>query len=229
MNAGTTGGNIYCESCTMSFTSTIFHDSVAHDGSVIYMLDTSSLTLTSVSMTDGKAIGNGGAIYSGGAGASSITITNCASDINYYQAGNDGGLFYISNSQTILTSSNCNYNDLYAVNQGGLVYGAELSTFDMGTCNIMNITSGGDGSMFTSTSSTLTFKISQCDISCLPTYDATQVNSAISSLTPSIGGLINIFNAVSVTSSNNIFKNCYTANTGSIFSLTSTTFTDTNS
>lgn len=65
---------MYCDSCSLSFTSTIFKDSIGYDGGNFYLMNTASLTLTSVTMTNGRARHWGGSIYAGGTGAASITI-----------------------------------------------------------------------------------------------------------------------------------------------------------
>lgn len=55
------------------------------------------------------------------------------------------------------------------------------------------------------------------------------MSSNINAGTSTIGSLFDISNAASVSSSSNTFKYCYTAASGSVFKLTSTTFTDTGS
>ena len=43
-NAANLGGNIWCDSCTISLTSTIFKEALAESGSVLYILNTGSAT-----------------------------------------------------------------------------------------------------------------------------------------------------------------------------------------
>ena len=113
-NAGTLGGNFYCNSCTMTFTSSTFKDNIGYDGSIIYMLNTASVTFNSVTMNYGRARRYGGAIYSGGTGASSITFSNCAAAVTHFESTNHGGFMYIANPSTTVSSTNCNYNHMYS-------------------------------------------------------------------------------------------------------------------
>jgi hypothetical protein len=57
----TYGENIYCDSCRLSFTNTIFKDSLAYEGSVIFVIN--SALMLNVAMKYGKAKHYGGAIY----------------------------------------------------------------------------------------------------------------------------------------------------------------------
>ena len=65
-------------------------------------------------MSHGRARRHGGAIYSEGTGASSITFKDCPNDMEYFETDENGGFMYINNPDTTFTSENCNYNHLYA-------------------------------------------------------------------------------------------------------------------
>lgn len=80
-NTATYGGNVYCDGCSMSFTSTTFKDSLAYEGSIIHMNNAASLSFNNVNMQYGKARHYGGAIYCGGTGAASISFANCAANV----------------------------------------------------------------------------------------------------------------------------------------------------
>ena len=71
----------------------------------------------------------------------------------------NGGFFYINNPLFDLGSSGCSWADLYAGQKGGLIYGGELSGFNLGQCGLNNITSGLEGSFFYSESPTIAFTI----------------------------------------------------------------------
>jgi hypothetical protein len=73
-NAGLSG-QIYCVSCSASFTNSQFRDSYALDGSVVYMQDNAIITLTDSIMFNGAARRNGGAFYATGtAGSPALTL-----------------------------------------------------------------------------------------------------------------------------------------------------------
>ena len=80
--------------------------------------------MNSITMTHGKARNQGGAIYLGGTGSSSITFSNCAANVEYFDSKLDGGFLYIFNPEANLLSSNCCYEHIYAFRYGGLVYGS---------------------------------------------------------------------------------------------------------
>ena len=40
MNSGTYGGNIYCDSCTINIQDTTFLDTIAYEGSIMFLLNT---------------------------------------------------------------------------------------------------------------------------------------------------------------------------------------------
>ena len=65
----------------MTFTGSTFLDSLAYDGSVIYMMNTATVAFNSITMTNGRTRRYGGAIYAGGTGVSSIAFSNCANTI----------------------------------------------------------------------------------------------------------------------------------------------------
>jgi predicted outer membrane repeat protein len=109
-NSGTYGGNIYCDSCTLSFTNTIFTDSLAYEGSVIFMINSAFASFSNVAMNYGKARHYGGAIYVGGSGPSTLSLSNCASDITYFESYYDGGFLYVANPSVTLGSQNCCFN-----------------------------------------------------------------------------------------------------------------------
>lgn len=150
--------------------------------------------------------------------------------MNYFDSISDGGFIYLANPSVAFASTNCNYNHLYSGGRGGWVYGSTLGVFNLNApCSFTNITSASQGSLFYSPSSTLQLSITGCTFSCYPTYSSGIVSSNIASGTSTIGGLINVANAISVASSGNTYQNCYNVDNGAIFYLTSTTFTDTGS
>ena len=57
---------------------------MAYEGSVLYMTNAAFITFTSITMSYGKSMNYGGAIYADGTGAASITFANCASAIQYF-------------------------------------------------------------------------------------------------------------------------------------------------
>jgi hypothetical protein len=100
---------------------------MAYDGSVIYMINAATMTFSGVSMKHGKAMWDGGAIYATGTGVSSINFNTCGGNIQqYFESVNNGGFIYADNSQLTVTSSNCNWNHLYANDMGGFVYGNQI-------------------------------------------------------------------------------------------------------
>jgi hypothetical protein len=111
---GVYGGVFYCNGCTLSFDSSTFKDNVGYNGGIVYMLNTADVTFTSVTMTNGRARHYGGAIYSGGSGASTITFSNCASTVATFETDVDGGFMYIDNPDTVFSSSLCDYNHMLA-------------------------------------------------------------------------------------------------------------------
>jgi hypothetical protein len=68
----------------MTFTSTVFKDSIAYDGGAIYLFNTASVSFSLITMTQGKARRYGGGIYAGGTGAASISYSNCATAVSYF-------------------------------------------------------------------------------------------------------------------------------------------------
>ena len=50
MNSANLGGNVYCDGCTVIFSGTIFKDSLAYEGSVLYLINAGSATFTNVNM-----------------------------------------------------------------------------------------------------------------------------------------------------------------------------------
>lgn len=86
MNTGTYGGNIYCDSCTLNFLGTTFRDSLAYEGSILFLLNTASVTFTNSWLKYGKARHYGGAIYTGGSGPLSLSISNCADHVTHYES-----------------------------------------------------------------------------------------------------------------------------------------------
>jgi len=87
------------------------------------MMNTASVTFTSITMQQGKARHYGGAIYSGGTGAASISFASCSNPVYYFESYLDGGFLYIANSQTTLSSSGCCFNHFKAVGWGGFIQG----------------------------------------------------------------------------------------------------------
>ena len=60
----------------MTFSSSVFKDSVAQDGSMIYMMNDATLLMTNPTMSYGKARRYGGGIYAGGSlGVNSPVVT----------------------------------------------------------------------------------------------------------------------------------------------------------
>ena len=129
----------------MTFTSSLFKDNIGYNGGIVYMTNTAAVTFNSITMTNGRARNDGGSIYSGGTGASSITFSNCAANVDFFEANANGGFMYIDNPSTTFSSSNCNYNDMLAQGMGGWVYGNNLGTFGMSSCSMLNITAVGGG------------------------------------------------------------------------------------
>lgn len=72
-------------------------------------------------MTYGKARNHGGAIYLGGSGSASITVSDCAATVQYFDAILDGGFVYVYNTAAVLASSNCCFAHIYAGRYGKLV------------------------------------------------------------------------------------------------------------
>jgi hypothetical protein len=91
------------------------------------------------------------------------------------------------------------------------MYG-DISSMDISGCDLQNITAGVAGSFIQTTSSSFNFKLSQCSVSCTSTPDQTKIDNSLTTLTPTIGTFFDISNAASVQSSDNTYKNCYTAN-----------------
>jgi len=60
----------------------------------------------------------------------------------------------------------------------------------------------------------------------MPTFDQSVIDAAIAGPASTTGSLFAINGAVSVQSTDNTFKYCYTGLEGGVFSLTGTTFTD---
>lgn len=58
----------------MRLTNTKFRDMLAYEGSVAYMLNSADVQFTNVNMNYGKARNNGGALYMGGTGNSSLLV-----------------------------------------------------------------------------------------------------------------------------------------------------------
>ena len=108
------GGNFYCNSCTMTFTSTTFLDSMANEGGNFYLVNTASLSLNSVTMNHGRAYSKGGSIYTTGTGVSPIIFSNCAANVEYFWTNSNGGFMYFDNPGSTFSSTNCNYNHMYA-------------------------------------------------------------------------------------------------------------------
>ena len=78
------------------------------------MTNTATATFDAIKMNQGKARHYGGAIYVGGTGSSSLSITNCAQDVTYFDSYFDGGFLYTANGDVTLASSSCCYNHIHA-------------------------------------------------------------------------------------------------------------------
>lgn len=93
-----------------------------------------------------------------------------------------------------------------------------------------NITSGAEGSFFFSMSGSIAFAISSCTIECRSTQlDLTVVDPLLNANTNDIGVAFYFNGAFSVTSTSNIFQNCYVTDKGSIFAIYNTKLTETGS
>jgi hypothetical protein len=66
-NAGL-DSQFYCDGCIATFTSSIFVDSLARDGSIMIINNAATVTFNGISMNHGKARRYGGAIMSIGSG-----------------------------------------------------------------------------------------------------------------------------------------------------------------
>ena len=130
-NVASFGGAIYCDACTLGLTSTTFIDHLAKDGGVIWMQDTALVTITGLTLTQAKATRHGGAFYAKGLGVGNLAFTTCAAIIEYTEAFDDGGFLYANNPNLIVSSVDCSWKHLWAVDQGGLAYGAELDSFSI--------------------------------------------------------------------------------------------------
>jgi hypothetical protein len=136
----------------MTFSSTTFKDSVAYEGGVIFMTNAATASFTGVTMTNGKAINLGGAIYSGGTGAASISFSSCAATVSYFESYINGGFLYIANQYTTLSTSGCCYNNLFALSNGGFIQGSyEGSTFSS-SCTQTNVTDNTPSTLVSATS-----------------------------------------------------------------------------
>ncbi len=96
-------------------------------------------------------------------------------------------------------------------------------------CSLVNITSGSAGSFLSSITPGMAFDITDCIIDCTSTFTKTLIVSQLNLNSANTGSLFNIANAAMITSANNLFKNCYTATSGSIFALVNSNLIDTNS
>jgi hypothetical protein len=113
----------------MTLTSSTFDDSVAYEGSVAFITNAATASFKSITMTNGKAIQYGGAIYVGGTGSSSVSFSNCAANVYYYESADMGGFMYVANPYTTLSSSGCCYDNLYASTTGKFIEGTYLGSF----------------------------------------------------------------------------------------------------
>ena len=113
----------------MSFTSSIFKDALAYQGSVVFINNAGSASFNLITMTNGKSRDKGGAIYTDGTGSASISFSNCATTVSYFLSYSDGGFAYIGNPSTTMSSSNCCYNHLFAVGNGAFTRGSFSGSF----------------------------------------------------------------------------------------------------
>ena len=96
------------------------------------MQNGATLLLDKVTMTEGKARNNGGAIYLSGSGSPTMAFTNCLATIQTFDATRDGGLIFVFNPNTVISTSNCCYANLYAGRYGAHIQG----TYTPGTYSI---------------------------------------------------------------------------------------------
>lgn len=67
-------------------------------------------------------------MYSGGTGSSSVSFSNCAS-VRYFESYTDGGLIFIANPTTTLSSFNSCFEHLYAARLGAMIQGSYIGSF----------------------------------------------------------------------------------------------------
>ncbi len=232
--ASTNGGVAYCNGCTMNIVSSTFSDTFANKGSVFYVDNGATVSLTSVAMSNGRAWVDGGAMYfadsSGGSPAATLTFATCASTLQYYEAHTHGGFIASYNKGLKITSSNCNWDHIFAWNSGGLIYGGKLNEYDLSSCTIQNITARTDGAVFYSTDMTK-FSLASCTIDCKQTWDSATVLAKVPTLSGDTGTAFYITGSATptITSTDNTFKNCYTSTKAAIFTVISATMTESGS
>eukprot|EP00347_Sterkiella_histriomuscorum_P017498 403349122 len=184
-NSAYQGSILYCNGCKATFDSSNITDGVSAEGGIFFWIMWKfCLKMFIYSMEK----------------HSNITFQNCQNPMRYFEASDgNGGFFYIQNSMMKLITTGCYWQDLWAKESGGLIFGGELSSFSLNDCELQNITSGQEGSFFYSTSNQIDFKIQNSFY-----FDS----------------------AVNVSSVGNEFRFCYVTESGSIFSLKNTQFYD---
>ncbi|CDW74791.1 UNKNOWN [Stylonychia lemnae] len=203
-------------------------DSDSKYASFIHMLNNATVQIERLSMKYGKSREKGGAFYIEGNGASSLKILNCKTTLEYFQSVHQGGFIYNENPMLNLSISNCDIYHVKSGSLGGLVYMSSAFSFYIYDSVISNISSNGEGVLIYSIYPGTLMSINQINLQCKyeEDYDINSINFDVSRNQTQIGSVIFIKHTPSLTTKNNIFRNCFTSLRGTIYNLENTTFDD---
>ena len=197
---------------------------------------TSTITVSQSQLSGVSTTSDGGVFYIAGTGAKSVLI-QLSSTITSVASGGSGGILYVSaTSSHLIELNSVTVESLTASGDGAVYYPASAtsitlrvigSTFKsfqsslLGSFTSIKTLTGSNTLSVTLTGSTFTCKASSIWGSWPAVYNS--VVTQLGAATPStIGGLFYVQSAASgstITSSNNVFQQCYTTTTGSVFYL----------
>ena len=134
-------GAIYCSGCSATFENSVFKDTYAGYGSIIYMMNDALVEIINPTMSFGKARVYGGAIYAGGSSNTrstptipTLTISGCTTGPTYFDSKQDGGFLYSDNPDLDVVISSCSFSNLYAHDYGGFAKGVQMDSFSLSSC-----------------------------------------------------------------------------------------------
>lgn len=150
-------------------------------------------------------------------------MTLTAFSIQNSSADSDGGMMFLNNSGQSLVMTNSNLNSSSSQASGGVFNIIAGASITLATCTFSDFQSTQHGRFMNSLGSSVTLSVSASSFACslvLMDYTA-DVAPLLLQLPPlsNSAGAFFVQAAISVTSSNNTFLNCYFADQGSAFSL----------
>ncbi|CDW71354.1 UNKNOWN [Stylonychia lemnae] len=230
-NAAVYGGNMHCKSCNATFKKSVFENTQANQGGLLFIQDKANVYFENLQANSCYSIQGGGFLYakqSISGQAASVKLTNFA-NLTDILSENSGGSFYIDHPLFDID-----------INEPISIVNTKALSGSGGVFNIVrarNITI--QNSVFRDYSSTTfgSFLYSQSQVAVIylinnsisgQTERFTEFSEFISSYT--IGGSIYVSNAQNkIISARNVFENTFIANQGSIFTLINSVLDDTGS